>query len=184
MLVRVFGGRELSAFGRECSSTHICVGHKTDSLFCCLLYRLPRIQQGKIRSCGPHGRQIAVVRTVLIPGFSGIIHCARIVPIAYVQHHAHRRSAQLQKIARAVGRRVHGKGATTGFERSDIQLLLLCFIHYPREGMFTEVVVQLAPSPLAGVRPLQRFHLCVGCGESGEQQLVSLLRGGMLQPLQ
>ena len=90
-------------------------GTETDSLFRCLLYRLPGIQQGKIRSRGPHRRQIAVVRTVLIARFSRIIHCARIVPIAYVQHHAHGRPAQLQKIARAVGRRVHGKGATTGF---------------------------------------------------------------------
>ena len=50
--------------------------------------------------------------------------------------------------------------------------------------MFTEVVVQLPPRPPAGVRPLQHFHLCVRCGESCEQQLVPLLRGGMLQPFQ
>ena len=113
--------------------------------------------RGKICSRRPHRRQVAVMRTVLIARFSRIIHCARIVPIAHVQHHAHRRPAQLQKIARAVGRRIHRKCAAAGFERSDIQLLLRCFIHYPRERMFTEVVVKLTPGPLGGVRALAAF---------------------------
>src|SRR5262249_5727896 len=122
---------------------------------------LASVKQRKILPIAPHPGQVAVVRVIRIAGLAGMIYSPRVVPVTNVDYHAHRRSVDLPEVSGLVRRLAGHEGAAIFLDRADIDLCTAGFVNDPGEGMFAEIVMQLAPLPLLCIRALQLFHLLV-----------------------
>src|SRR5262249_34407555 len=140
--------------------------HKGDGLLGLFLNRLAAIEQREILAVAPHLRQVAVMRALGIAGLAWMIYSPRIVPIADIDYDAHRRPTSLSEITGLVRRLARNERAAVLWNRADIDPCASGVVDNPRERMFAEVVVQLAPLPLCCIRALQPFHLFVSRPEA------------------
>src|SRR5215469_3062144 len=104
-----------------------------------------------------------------------MIHGSRVVPISEIYNDANRRTCGVTKIVETIVSNIRRVGATTSFERADVQARPGRFIDDRRKRVFAQIVMQLSPSPLFWVGPLEVFHFLISGCKTGQQQVIALL---------
>ena len=86
---------------RSSSSRLSVLWYELDPLLCRVLHCFPAVQQREVFAIAPHLCQVPIVRAIWIAGLAGVVDSPRIVPIAYINYNAYRRTRHLTKIADA-----------------------------------------------------------------------------------
>jgi hypothetical protein len=131
------------------------------------------------------------MRVVGVTRLSGMVHRARVVPVADIDDDTERRAVLLPEVTGAVKRLIRRVFAAVLRNWTYVYFTARAIVDDRRKRMFVEVVVELAPLPCLGVGSLQFFHLHVSCRKGGEQQGISVggginaeADGRLLQPCQ